>query len=59
MMDLDPPEVAPDLPQWYASALRVPKTYREAVSSQHADLWIRSVEKEFRGLEAGTFEEVM
>ncbi|CAB1112502.1 unnamed protein product [Ectocarpus sp. CCAP 1310/34] len=50
MMDLDPPEVAPDLPQCYASDLRVPKTYREAVSSQHADLWIHSVEKEFRGL---------
>ncbi|CAB1101212.1 unnamed protein product [Ectocarpus sp. CCAP 1310/34] len=58
MRDLDPPEVAPDLPQCYASDLRVPKTYREAVSSQHADLWIHSVEKEFRGLmEAGTFEE--
>ncbi|CAB1115173.1 unnamed protein product [Ectocarpus sp. CCAP 1310/34] len=60
MMDLDPPEVAPDLPQCYASDLRVPKTYRETVSSQHADLWIHSVEKQFRGLmEAGTFEEVM
>ncbi|CAB1117620.1 unnamed protein product [Ectocarpus sp. CCAP 1310/34] len=48
MMDIDPPEVAPDLPQCYASDLRVPKTDREAVSSQHADLWIHSVEKECR-----------
>ena len=60
MRDLNPPEVAPDLPHCYANDLRVPKTYREAVSSEYADLWIDSVEREFRGLmEAGTFEEVM
>ncbi|CAB1117636.1 unnamed protein product [Ectocarpus sp. CCAP 1310/34] len=37
-------------PHCYANDLRVPKTYRKAVSSQHADLWVDSVEREFRGL---------
>ncbi|CAB1097277.1 unnamed protein product [Ectocarpus sp. CCAP 1310/34] len=60
MRDSNPPEVAPDMSYCYANDLRVPNTYREAVSSEYADLWVDSVEREFRGLmEAGTFEEVM
>ncbi|CAB1101054.1 unnamed protein product [Ectocarpus sp. CCAP 1310/34] len=49
MRDLNPPQVAPDLPRCYANDLRVPKTYWEAVSSD-ADLWVDSGEREFRGL---------
>ena len=57
LREMNPPEVAPDLPQCYASDLRVPKTYREAVSSEHGNLWIDSVSREFRGLmEAGTLK---
>ena len=33
--EMNPPEVAPDLPHCYASDLRVPKTCREPVSSEH------------------------
>ncbi|CAB1113943.1 unnamed protein product [Ectocarpus sp. CCAP 1310/34] len=54
-----PPDKTPDLPHCLASDLRVPKTFKEAMRSQHSELWDDAVGREFFGLlDAGTFSPV-
>lgn len=54
--DQQPPHQPPDLPQCQASDLSVPKTYKEAMESEHQHLWSDSMEREIHGLlSAGTF----
>ena len=54
-----PPHKPCDLPHSYASDLRVPVSYREAMRLEHAHLWEDSTGREFYGLlDAGTFEPV-
>ncbi|CAB1098628.1 unnamed protein product [Ectocarpus sp. CCAP 1310/34] len=54
-----PPDKMPDLPHCLASDLRVPKTLKEAMRSQHSELWDDAVGREFFGLlDAGTFSPV-
>ncbi|CAB1102071.1 unnamed protein product [Ectocarpus sp. CCAP 1310/34] len=56
LRDQRPPEQRPDLPHCQASDLRVPKSYKEAMASEHRHLWSDSMQREFYGLlEAGTF----
>ena len=56
LRDQRPPEQRPDLPHCQASDLRVPKSYNEAMASEHRHLWSDSMQREFYGLlEAGTF----
>ena len=55
--DQRPPYKAPDLPHYYASDLKVPKSHKEAMRSEHAHLWKDSAGRQFYGLlDAGTFE---
>ena len=57
--DQRPPYKPPDLPQCYASDLKVPGSHREAMRSEYAHLWVDSTGREFYGLlDAGTFEPV-
>ena len=57
--DERPPHKPPDLPQCYASDLRVPRSYQEATRSEHANLWKDATGREFYGLlDAGTFEPI-
>ena len=57
--DQRPPHKPPDLPHCYASDLKVPRSYREAMRSEHAHLWEDSTGREIYGLvDAGTFEPV-
>ena len=59
LRDQRPPDRRPDLPHCYASDLRVPRSYKEAIESEHGELWEDSVAREFSGLlDAGTFEPV-
>ena len=54
-----PPYKLLDLLQCYASDLRVPGSYIEAMRSEHANLWKGSTGREVYGLlDAGTFEPV-
>ena len=54
-----PPDKTPDLPHCLASDIRVPKTLKEAMRSQHSELWGDAVGREFFGLlDAGTFSPV-
>lgn len=54
-----PPLIPPDPPRCQASDLDVPRTYSEAMSSEHAALWSDSMAREHFGLlDAGTFEPV-
>ncbi|CAB1099934.1 unnamed protein product [Ectocarpus sp. CCAP 1310/34] len=56
LRDQRPPEQRPDLPHCQASDLRVPKSYKEAMASEHRHFWSDSMQREFYGLlEAGTF----
>ena len=46
-------------PQCYASDLRVPRSYQEALRTNHAHLWEDSTARDFYGLpDAGTFESI-
>ena len=55
--DQRPPHKPPDLPQCYASDLRVPRSYQEAIQSEHAQPMEGFDGTEFYGLlGAGTFE---
>ena len=57
--DQQPPHKLTDLLYCYASDRRVPGSYREAMTSEHAHLWEDSTGREFYGLlDAGTFEPV-
>lgn len=51
-----PPDKTPDLPHCLASALRVPKTLKEAMRSQRSELWEDSVGREFRFDGAGNLD---
>ena len=52
-----PPHKPPDLKYCYASDLRIPWSYREAMRSDHAHLWEDSTGRRFYVLlDAGTFE---
>ncbi|CAB1097932.1 unnamed protein product [Ectocarpus sp. CCAP 1310/34] len=54
-----PPDKMPDLPHRLASDLRVPKTFKETMRSQHSELWDDAIDQEFFGLlDAGTFSPV-
>ena len=54
-----PPYKPPDLPHCYASDLKVPRSHKEAMRSEHAHLWEDSTARELYGLlDAGTFESV-
>ncbi|CAB1106216.1 unnamed protein product [Ectocarpus sp. CCAP 1310/34] len=54
-----PPDKMPDLPHCLASDLRVPKTLKEAMRSQHPELWDAAVGRDFFGLlDVGTFSPV-
>ncbi|CAB1101917.1 unnamed protein product [Ectocarpus sp. CCAP 1310/34] len=50
LRDQRPPEQRPDLPHCQASDLRVPKSYKEAMASEHRHLWSDSMQREFYGL---------
>ena len=55
--DQRPPHKPPDLPHCYASGLKVPRSNKEAMRSEHAHLWKDSAGREFYGLlDAGTFD---
>ena len=57
--DQRPPYKPPDLPQFYARDIKVPRNHTEAMRSEHAHLWKDYSGREFYGLlEAGTFEPV-
>ena len=52
-----PPLIPPDPPRCQASDLDVPRSYSEAMRSEHATLWSDSMAREHFGLlDAGTFE---
>ncbi|CAB1098607.1 unnamed protein product [Ectocarpus sp. CCAP 1310/34] len=54
-----PPDKMADLPHCLASDLRVPKTFKKAMRSQHSELWDDAVDRELFGLlDAGTFSPV-
>ena len=54
--DQRPPYKPPDLPHSYASDLKVPRSHREAMRSEHAHLREDSMGREFYGLlDAGAF----
>ncbi|CAB1108760.1 unnamed protein product [Ectocarpus sp. CCAP 1310/34] len=56
LRDQRPPEQRPGLPLCQASDVCIPKSYKEAVASEHRHLWSDSMQREFYGLlEAGTF----
>ena len=56
LKDQLPPYKPPDLPQCYASDLKVPRSHKEAMRSEYAHLWEDSSGREFYGLlDAGTF----
>ena len=56
MNDQRPPDKQHDLPQCYASDLKVPRSYKEAVRSEYSHPW---TDARATGLiDAGTFEEV-
>ena len=53
------PDKHPDLPHCYASDLRVPQSYKEAMSSEYSELWEDLVARKVCGLlDAGTSEPV-
>ena len=55
--DQRPPYKPPDLPQCYDSDLKVPRSHKEAMRSEHTHLWMDSAGREFYGLlDARTFE---
>lgn len=57
LLEERPPHLPPDLPHCQAKDLRVPKSYEQAVRSEHGRLWKDSIAREWRGLlEAGTCE---
>ena len=59
LRDQQPSYKPPDLPQYYASDLKVPRGHKEATRSEGAHLWEDSMGWEFYGLlDAGTFESV-
>ncbi|CAB1109908.1 unnamed protein product [Ectocarpus sp. CCAP 1310/34] len=45
LRDQRPPEQRPDLPHCQASDLRVPKSYKEAMASEHRHLWSDSMQR--------------
>ncbi|CAB1098397.1 unnamed protein product [Ectocarpus sp. CCAP 1310/34] len=56
LRDQRPPEQRPGLPHCQASDLRVPKSYKEGMASEHRHLWSDPMQREFYGLlEAGAF----
>ena len=57
--DQRPSYKPPDLPHCYVSDLKVPRSHKEAMRSEHAHLWEDSTAREFYALlDAGTFEPV-
>ena len=55
--DQRPPYKPPYLPHCYASDIKVPRSHKEAMRSEHVHLWKDSVGRQFYGLlDAGTFE---
>ena len=57
--DQRPPYKPLDLPHCFASGLKVRRSHREAMSSEHAHLWEDSTGRDVYGLlGAGTFEPV-
>ena len=59
MNDHRPPDKRPDPPHCYASDLKVPRFYKEAVRSKYSHLWMDQKAGEATGLvDGGTFQEV-
>ena len=59
LCDQRPFDKRSDLPHCYASDLRVPQSYKKAMSSEYSKLWEELFAREVCGLlDAGTFESV-
>ena len=57
--DQGPPHSPPDLPHYCASDLKVAKSHKESMRSEHSYLWGDSTGREFFGLlDVGTVEPI-